>query len=160
MRKSLPPLLAALALASPAFAHVSAEPAKASAGAYQVVRFRVGHGCGKAATTALRIELPPQLASARPQPKPGWDLRIERDGDRVAAIAWTGELPDEQFDDFAILARLPAEPGQLYFPAVQTCGSEEQQWTGVPDPGETGLSHPAPTILVTPAEAAAETHHH
>lgn len=160
MRKTLLPFLAVLAISPAAAAHISADPGKASAGAYQVIRFRVGHGCGKAPTTGLRIELPPQLASARPQPKPGWSLRIERDGDRVVAIAWTGELPDAQFDDFAILAKLPAEPGPLYFPTVQTCGSEEQQWTGIPDPGEAGLSHPAPVLLVTPADPTAETHHH
>ncbi len=160
MRKTLPLILAAMTFAGPAAAHISADPGKAATGAYQVTLFRGCHGCGKAATTGLRIELPPELASARPQPKPGWSLKLERDGDRVVAIAWTGELPDEQFDDFAILAKLPAAPGPLYFPAVQTCGSEQQQWTGIPDPGETGLSHPAPVLMVTPADPAAETHHH
>ncbi len=160
MRKTFLPALATLAISTPAAAHIVADPGKAPAGAYQVVRFRVGHGCGKAATTGLRIELPPQLASARPQPKPGWRLTIERDGERVVAIVWAGELPDEQFDDFAILAKLPAEPGPLYFPAVQTCGGEEQQWTAIPEAGETGVSHPAPVLVVTPTDGQAESHHH
>ncbi|CAN5575970.1 YcnI family protein [soil metagenome] len=151
---------AGLVCATPALAHVSVDPGEAKAGAYQVLRFRVGHGCGDAATTALRIETPPGLASARPQPKPGWTLAIEKDGERVAALVWRGVLPAQQFDEFALLAKLPAEPGVLYFPTVQTCGAEESQWTQIPDPGETGLSHPAPALRVLPAGPASETHQH
>jgi uncharacterized protein YcnI len=148
----------ALAAAAPAQAHVSADPQDAKAGAYQVLRFRVGHGCGTAATTALRIETPLGLASARPQPKPGWTLTIEKDGERVSALVWRGDLPADQFDEFAVLAKLPAAPGVLYFPTVQTCGGGESQWTEIPDAGETGLNHPAPSVRVLPA--AAETHQH
>ncbi len=157
----LKPLLlaAALAAATPTHAHVSVDPGDAKAGAYQVLRFRVGHGCGDAATTALRIETPLGLAGARPQPKPGWTLTIEKEGERVSALVWRGALPADQFDEFAVIAKLPAEPGVLYFPAVQTCGGEESQWTGIPDPGETRLSHPAPALRVLPAKPAA-THQH
>jgi uncharacterized protein YcnI len=151
---------AAVFCATPALAHVSVDPGEAKAGAYQVLRFRVGHGCGNAATTTLRIETPQGLASARPQPKPGWTLTIETDGERVAALVWRGGLPADQFDEFAVLAKLPAAAGVLYFPVVQTCGSEESQWTEIPDPGETGLSHPAPLLRVLPAGARAETHQH
>ncbi len=60
------------------------------------------------------------------------------------------------FDEFAVLTKLPPQPAVLYFPTVQTCGAEESQWTGIPDPGETSLSHPAPALRVLPAE----THQH
>lgn len=144
----------------PALAHVSLDPGEAKAGSYQVLRFRVGHGCGTATTTtALRIETPQGLAGARPQPKPGWTLSVEQDAERVTALVWRGELPADQFDEFAVLAKLPAEPGVLYFPTVQTCGGEESQWTEIPDPGEAGLSHPAPSVRVLPA-AGSETHQH
>jgi uncharacterized protein YcnI len=139
---------------------VSADPGQAPAGAYQAVRFRVGHGCGKAATTALRIEIPEALSQARPQPKPGWTLTLERQGDRVSAIVWTGDLPADQFDEFAILAKLPDKPGPLYFPTVQTCETEDSQWTEIPDAGDGALDHPAPSVLVTPALGVAESHHH
>lgn len=159
VRSLLPALLLA---AGPALAHVSAEPRQAPAGAYQPVTFRVGHGCGKAATTALRIELPPGLASARPQPKPGWTLKIEKDGEIPTAITWTGDLPSDQFDEFAILAKLPHQTGPLYFPAIQTCGTETAAWNQVPEAGDTpaALDHPAPSLMVTPPVGAAETHHH
>ena len=163
LRRILALLLASLAPCGPAHAHVSLEPAEAPAGGAQPLRFRIGHGCSGQATTQLRVEIPEALDQARPQPKPGWTLKIDHDGPkRVTAITWTGSLPDDQFDDFAILARLPAEPGPLYFPTVQTCGAEEVQWTGVPDPGESAhtLTHPAPSVKIVPATGPAEMHHH
>ena len=147
------------ALPSTAAAHVAADPSRASAGAYQAVVFRVGHGCGEAATTALRIEIPAEMASARPQPKPGWRLEIERREDRVAAITWRGELPADQFDAFAVLFKLPDQAATLYFPTVQSCGAEQSQWTEIPSAGERA-SHPAPALVVTPKAAAAEPHQH
>lgn len=147
------------ALPSAAAAHVAADPGRASAGAYQAVVFRVGHGCGEAATTALRIEIPSEMASARPQPKPGWTLEIERQEGRVAAVIWRGALPADQFDEFAVLFKLPDQPATLYFPTVQSCDADESQWTEIPAPGERA-SHPAPALVVTPKAAAAETHQH
>lgn len=151
--------MAAAALPAIAAAHIVADPPRATAGAYQAVVFRVGHGCGDAATTALRIEIPPQMASARPQPKPGWSLEIERQDGRVAALTWRGHLPDDQFDEFAILFKLPDEPAALHFPTGQSCGSEQNRWTEIPLPGERA-SHPAPSLIVTPKAASAETHQH
>lgn len=147
------------ALPSVVAAHVVADPGRASAGAYQAVVFRVGHGCGEAATTALRIEIPPQIASARPQPKPGWRLEIERQDGKVSALTWRGELPGDQFDEFAVLFKLPGEPTTLYFPTVQSCGAAQSQWTEVPAPGERA-SHPAPSLTITPKAAPAEAHRH
>ena len=147
------------ALPAAAAAHVAADPGRAEAGAYQAVAFRVGHGCGEAATTALRIEIPSEMASARPQPKSGWTLEIERRDGRVAAITWRGVLPADQFDEFAVLFKLPDQAATLYFPTVQSCGAEQSQWTEIPAPGERA-SHPAPALVVTPKAAAAATHQH
>jgi uncharacterized protein YcnI len=146
-------LFTALAVAAApalAHAHVAASPGAAPAGSYAAVAFRVGHSCGAGlTTTSVRIELPEGLGSARPQPKTGWTLAIERDGDRVAAVTWTGSLPDEQFDDFSILLNLPKTPGVLYFPALQGCGDAQSQWTEIPDAAGEALSRPAPALRVT-----------
>ncbi|MBA4012414.1 MAG: nuclear export factor GLE1 [Phenylobacterium sp.] len=150
---------ALVALPGAAAAHVVADPGRAEAGAYQAVVFRVGHGCGDAATTALRIEIPLEMASARPRPKPGWTLEIERQDGKVTAVTWRGELPGDQFDEFAVLFKLPDQAATLYFPTVQSCGSDASQWTEIPAPGERA-SHPAPALVVTPKAAAAETHQH
>jgi uncharacterized protein YcnI len=164
MKTSLTLALVLAATAGTAAAHVSVDPAEAPAGATQVVRFRVGHGCHEtAATTALRIEMPSGLASARPQPKAGWTLSIERDpAGAVKAVQWTGRLPGDQFDDFALLVKLPADQASVSFPAVQTCGAEAERWTEIRDPAQPDrkLSHPAPSLRLTPPVATPDSGHH
>lgn len=153
---------AMLAAAGPALAHVAVDPKAATAGAYQVLRFGVGHGCDGQATTALRIELPPGVAGAHPQPKPGWTLAVERgpDGD-ARAVVWRGRLEADQYDEFLIHARLPATPGPLALPAVQTCGAVEARWTDIPAPGGPRPARPAPLVTLTPSDAdPAPAHHH
>lgn len=154
-------LALSLAAAAPALAHVVADPAVAVAGGYQAVRFRVGHGCNDTgATTALRIEIPAIMESARPQPKPGWSLEIARGGDaKVIAVTWRGALPADQFDEFALFFKLPAGAQTLYFPTVQTCGADEAQWTEIPEPGEKA-SHPAPSLRLTAPDPGVAQHRH
>jgi uncharacterized protein YcnI len=161
LRTTLAALLAAAA-AGAAQAHVALTPKAAEAGSYQVLRFGVGHGCEGAATTGLRIEIPEGVASARPQPKPGWTLRIERDAQqRVRAVAWQGELAADQFDEFLIQARLPAAAGAVAFPAVQSCGATQVRWAEPPGPNGEKPRRPPPTLLLTPPAAdAAHDHHH
>jgi uncharacterized protein YcnI len=140
-------------------------PGEAPAKSYFFGAFRVGHGCAGAATTALRIEIPPEIVVAKPQPKPGWTLRIERAplaqsikgegtvAERVVAISWTGGvLPDDEWDEFGVSAKLPPTPGPLYFPATQSCGAAVERWTDIPAAGQDrhGLAHPAPVLTVTP----------
>lgn len=160
--------LAALAAASPAAAHVAAVPDSARVGSYAAVAFRVGHACAAGdATLRVRIEIPPQVASARPQPKAGWTYEIEREDGAdpkaaPSAITFIGRLPDEAFDDFSLLMKLPAEGEALVFPVIQTCENGESQWTEVPSadaPGER-LSRPAPILRLTPADALPVGHQH
>lgn len=165
-----PAAVLVLATAPAALAHVSVAPKAADAGGYQVLRFGVGHGCEDQATTALRIEIPPGVASARPQPKPGWTLQIERapggeagSSGAVASVTWRGALPADQYDEFLIQVHLPDQPGPLPFPAVQSCGAAEVRWTEPAPAGGPRPKRPAPTLLLTPVagEAApAAPHHH
>ena len=154
MRKLI--LLAALLAPLPAAAHVVAAPGEAKAGSYSAIAFRVGHACAAGDTTLkLRVEIPDAVASARPQPKPGWTVDIEKSGEKATAITWTGRLPDDQFDDFAVLMKLPAAATTLTFPATQTCEKGESQWIEIPDPQrpDEKLTRPAPTVRLTPAVA-------
>lgn len=144
--------LTILSVAAPALAHVTVQPAAATPGAYQVLRFGVGHGCGdKAATTALRIEIPAGVSVARPQPKPGWKLEIVRAGEIVSAVVWRGALLPDQFDEFVILTKLPTDGGPLAFPAIQACGAEENRWIETQSPGGPRPKFPAPTVTLIPA---------
>lgn len=142
---------AVLAASTPAAAHVSIHPQSAPAGAYQVLRFGVGHGCGDQATTALSLEIPTDVSVARPQPKPGWTLETVRDGDAVRALRWRGgPLPADQFDEFVLLVRLPEASGPLAFPARQSCGTVETLWNESPADEAARPQRPAPIIDVRP----------
>jgi uncharacterized protein YcnI len=82
MKAPLITLLALMAAPLPAFAHVVAAPGEAKAGSYSAIAFRVGHACAAGDTTLkVRVEVPDGVASARPQPKTGWTIAIEKDGD-------------------------------------------------------------------------------
>ncbi len=122
-------VILALAVAgdsAPAAAHVVLSPRGAPAASYYSGAFHVGHGCAGSATTALRVEIPAAIVNAKPQPKAGWTLEIEREplaapfkgegGEtittRAKAFTWRGRLPEEQFDEFGVTAKLPAWAGR------------------------------------------------
>jgi uncharacterized protein YcnI len=147
-------LVAAL-IAAAAQAHVTLADPLASAGSYYAGFFRVSHGCSGSPTVSIRIEIPPTIAIARPQPKPGWTLSVEKaaPGGRVTAITWSGRLEADQFDQFGMMLKLPDAPGMLFFPTIQHCETGENDWTARPAPGQDrhSLAAPAPTLEVTPA---------
>lgn len=160
--------LFALGTAGAAQAHVSLQPDTGAGGRYVALRFQAGHGCGDKPTTALRIEIPPDVKTARPQPKPGWTLETTKSGDAVTAITWRGRLPADQFDEFLTLVHLPDRDGLLYFPVAQTCGSQTVRWDE-PQVGARGPApkRPAPRIYVIPRQGTgpiavppAEPHRH
>jgi uncharacterized protein YcnI len=165
----------AVSLPLPAFAHIVFAEPKARAGAYYAGFFRVSHGCGDSDTVSVRISIPETVLSARPQPKPGWTIRIDRaplatprtgEGgatirDRVTAITWTGRLPSDYFDQFGLMMKLPDTPGLLYFPVVQTCVSSETRWVNIPAEGQAwhSIDNPAPVIELTGPDAMQGMHH-
>lgn len=173
MRSRIVLCFAGLMAASPAAAHIGLAEPQAPAGAYHVARFRVGHGCDGAATTEVQIYIPDSVSGARPMPKPGWTLKIDTvkldkpqagEGgrpvtERVSVITWAGgSLPNDQFDEFPVLMRLPAKPATLMFPVMQSCGAAMVHWMDAPD----GKSRfPAPVLKVGNASAApmAGAHH-
>lgn len=156
--------VAALAAATSAQAHVSVQPQEATAGGYQVLRFGVGHGCDGKPTTSVRIEIPQGVSAARPQPKPGWRLDVQRSPDgAVNAIVWTGRLAADEFDEFLILTRLPPAPGPLAFPAIQACDGAEARWVEIAPPGAPRPAKPAPVVNLrpgaSPPQAGHDRHH-
>lgn len=163
-------------LASAASAHIVFAEPEAKPGAYYAGFLRVSHGCGDSPTHAIRVEIPEGVSIARPQPKPGWSLEIERTAlatpiraegghqitERVSAITWRGELPADQFDQFGIMMRLPEQSGIIYFPVVQSCANGATAWSQIPPPGAAwgSVPHPAPVLsLQTPPTQDDHTQH-
>lgn len=137
-----------LAAAAPASAHVTLAQPDAKAGSHSVITFQIGHGCADSPTTALRIEIPQNVTLANPQPKPGWTLTIDHAAKRVSAITWSGgSLPADEFDEFSVMMKLPADAEPLTFPATQTCAKGTEHWSEAK-----GSTHPAPMLTLTPAD--------
>ncbi|HVZ28896.1 MAG TPA: YcnI family protein [Asticcacaulis sp.] len=162
--KALPFTLALLAVPMAASAHISFVATDVQPGARAVEALRVSHGCDGSATTALRVEIPESVTVAKPQAKPGWTITVEHTAlktpikgeggktvtDRVSAITWTGQLPDDEFDDFAVMLALPKDAKPVYFPAMQTCEKGSAAWTDIPAAGQAKSAHPAPVIDLAP----------
>lgn len=154
--------LAAVSIAGTAQAHVVFAQPVATAGAHWAGALRVSHGCDGSATTSVRVEIPVGIVVARPQPKAGWTIVIEREPlaapvaaegggmltERVSAITWTGRLPDDQFEEFSLAAKLPAETVALAFPVIQTCEQGEARWTEAAVAGAPRPAHPAPVLTL------------
>lgn len=175
----------ALLAQAPALAHVTLAAPEARPDSYYVGVFRVSHGCGDSPTVAFRLEIPEGINVARPQSKPGWQVEIERTPlpapvrvesgeitERVSAVTWRGLLPTDQFDEFALLMKLPNRSGAIHFRAFQTCEQGGRAWVDVPAAGQRAhdVENPAPVLMVrrpTAAAAAAPSpatdphaHHH
>lgn len=165
MRPAILLAVAAALAATPARAHVVPAEPTAPAGSYHVMTLRVPHGCEGAPTTAVRVLLPPGIVSAKPRQMPGWMLEVVKAPlpapvrtehatvtERVAEIAWSGgNLPDEAFEAFSIMLRLPDRPGPLVFPVIQTCTQGRNAWVDVAPEGQPwgSVRYPAPVLMLT-----------
>jgi len=173
-------LLSALALAAvaPASAHVTLEAQQAPIGSTYKAILRVPHGCGSAATTSIRVQIPEGVIAVKPSPKPGWTLTTTS-GDYkqtydyfgtpttkgVTEITWSGgSLPDAWYDEFvfrAFLAKtLPADT-TLYIPVVQGCeGGAVERWIEIPaaDRKADDDKRPAPGLRLRPAPVSERGH--
>jgi uncharacterized protein YcnI len=173
--------LAALALtaAASAQAHVVLEDQTALAGRSYKAVFKIGHGCDGAPTTAISVRLPAGFRGAKPMPKAGWTLRVERStlttpyddyGKRVTEdvtqITWTASskeqwLPDDWYDEFVLQGGLPSEARPLWFKVLQTCDKTSANWDEVPASGTStkGLKRPAALLELIPSEQAGGHQH-
>lgn len=168
---------ATLAIAGPAGAHVTLNPAEGPADGYATLGVQVPHGCGDAATRVVRVQIPESVASVTPAVHAGWEVTtkegpkepVEVHGETVdrgvAEVIWTvadGQpLPSDRLDVFAMSVKLPAGAAgdTVHFPTVQECvGGEREAWIQVADGDESGdeLDYPAPSVTLT---AAAAGHH-
>ena len=162
----------AIAAASPALAHVTAQPGTAQQGGYTVITFRVPNESDTAGTTKLEVSFPTDhpLTSARTTPQPGWTATvtkgnlpqpIQRDGatitQAVTTVTWTAQpgtrIGPGQYVDFPLsVGPLPDDTTSLVFPAAQTYDDGKVvNWNETQQPGAAEPDHPAPTVTLTPA---------
>lgn len=169
-------LLAACLFAGPAFAHVTANPDKGEAGKYFETGFRVSHGCEGSDTVSVSITLPQGMVTVKPQFKPGWTVSVKKSklgkpvpaghgkmaDEQIDEITWSGNrLPDDQYDTFGLLMKLPEKAGEtLWFPVTQTCEKGRLEWVEIPAAGQKWHDLKSPAPFVKLEGRAPSAHHH
>jgi periplasmic copper chaperone A len=142
--------------AAPAAAHVDIEPTDAVAGSTVVVTFSFHHGKDGADTTSLEVQLPPGAEVVGTPTKEGWQVEV-RDRDPQVVVWSGGRVPDGVKETFPLEVRLPSEPGEVRFPAVQVGDAGELAWIA-DEGGVSEADNPAPRIvLVEDPDAPATT---
>ncbi|POX39644.1 hypothetical protein C3486_17290 [Streptomyces sp. Ru73] len=163
-----------LLLAGPAFAHVTVQPGQAAKGDYATVDFKVPNEQDDASTVKVEVDLPADhpLASAMPQPVPGWDVKvtkskldkpIESHGEKlteaVTKITWSGgKIEPGQFQQFPVsIGALPEDTDQLVFKALQTYDNKEVvRWIEPAKEGAPEPENPAPVLKLVDADKAGQ----
>jgi periplasmic copper chaperone A len=148
-------------LGGPAWAHVTVQPSSAVKGSYQILSFSVPNESDTASTTQIAVEIPtkPAIQSVSIQPKPGWTYTVEKSGDLVSKITWSGgEIKPGEFDLFVISAGpLPTKGKSIVFPATQTYSDGEVvEWNEKTPAGGSEPEHPAPTLKLTSKKSTSE----
>ncbi|MFN4118654.1 YcnI family protein [Acidovorax sp.] len=172
-------LISATAHFGTASAHVVLEYQVAPAGASYKATFKVGHGCGGSPTRQIAVDIPASMRGARPMPKPGWALEVQREKltqpytshgrsitEDVVRVTWTAKtaedmLPNAHYDEFVLVAATPEQAGTVYWPVRQACAEGRNDWVELPKPGQklSDLKSPAAALEILPG-AGAGTHNH
>lgn len=172
-------LISATALFGNASAHVVLEYQVAPAGASYKATFKVGHGCGASPTRQIAVDIPAGMRGARPMPKPGWALEVQREKlarpytshgrsitEDVVRVTWTAKTPEDMlqsthYDEFVLVATTPEQAGTVYWPVRQACAEGRNDWVETPKPGQklSDLKSPAAALEILPG-ASAGAHHH
>ncbi|WP_298930331.1 YcnI family protein [uncultured Ramlibacter sp.] len=172
-------LTGAAALFGNAQAHVVLDYQVAPAGSSYKASFKVGHGCGASATRQFTVEIPAGVRGARPMPKPGWTLELQREklaqpylshgrevAEDVVRITWTARTADyalasAHYDEFVLVATVPQQPGPLYWPVRQVCEQGRIDWVEQPQPGQklSDLKSPAALLEILPGTGAGAHQH-
>lgn len=170
--------IASLASTTAAFAHAAFANQPAKIGSYVAATLQVPHGCNGKATNEVQIKLPEGFISAKPMPKPGWDVEVitgdyqnsyDNHGKAVKSgpveIRFkNGDLPDSYYDTFVVYGKIAAgDPAVgLAFPTVQLCGADAQvAWDQIAAPGQDPheLDGPAPVLQLVAGEGDAHAGH-
>ena len=77
--------------------------------------------------------------------KPGWKAGLQREGDRVAVVRWSGgRIAGESVRQFRFIARNPVQAGELEWKVIQKYTDATDRWIGPPD-----SEQPAPRTKIT-----------
>lgn len=167
---ALASVLAAVAFAAPAAAHVRSDGTPVTQGGYGIVRLIVPGESERAATVALTVTIPEgvDLKSARTLPIPGWTATVERQkvgsAERVSRIVWTATAPangfgNTEYREFSFSGGpWPKGKDSVALPSDQRYSDGSVvSWNEVAVDKASEPEHPAPIVTLN---AAADGHGH
>jgi uncharacterized protein YcnI len=171
MRKFLKLALCAGAavLSAPLAAHPVLAVPQAPAGSFYKAAIGITHGCAGSATREVIVEIPAGVSGAKPVPKPGWTIAIERTPlttpreshgrkitEEVSRIRWSGGLLESaHFDEFVLVATLPQQAGPVYWKVTQVCEQGRAEWNEIPPAGKSPHDLKSPALRL---EVSADPH--
>jgi uncharacterized protein YcnI len=165
--------IAVLALAVPAFAHVTVTPGSAPAGSAAVLTFHVPNEEATADTVTVDMKIPTNrpIVNLLVKPVPGWTTTVKTitlarpvvtdDGrftQAVSEVIWSGgKIAPGQFQDFSVSADpLPTGVSSVAFKTLQIYSNGDVvRWIDLAAPGQPEPGHPAPVLTLTGATASA-----
>lgn len=118
-------LAAVVVLPLSAAAHVVVSPGEVGVGKRQVFSVGVPNESETAQVVSVRLVIPDELESLRPNVKPGWNVEVKKTGtgedSKVTEIIWSGgSVPVDQRDEFLFQAKAPAKTTELNWKAYET----------------------------------------
>lgn len=161
-------LVGLIGAAATASGHALMMNKDAKPGAWHLIEIGIPHGCVGSPTNTIKIKVPEGISLVRPQVKAGWKLTMTKrkidkpivaEGTTITDMAdevmWSGgSVGDVEFDRFAMLVKLPNDPGKtLYFKTVQVCDKGEHRWIEIPEGGKKWgeYKEPAPFVQISGA---------
>jgi uncharacterized protein YcnI len=159
-------IAAVIAIASPAWAHVTIQPSQAPKGSDAVLAFTVPNEMDNADTTEVQIAFPTDhpIADVAVEPVAGWtdtvqmtkvQTPIKTDSgsttDAVQSVTWTGgAIKPGQFQQFKVSVGLPDDADSLEFKALQTYSNGQVvRWIEDTPKGGPEPENPAPVLTLT-----------
>ncbi len=94
---------------------------------------------------SVSLQVPAEVESLIVREAPGWKVRLQKEGDRVAVVRWSGNrIPPSQYDSFQFIARNPVKQGTLEWKVIQQYTNATDRWIGPLD-----SEHPAARTTIT-----------
>jgi uncharacterized protein YcnI len=101
----------------------------------------------------VSLQVPAEVESVIVREAPGWTVRLQKEGDRVAVVRWSGNrIPPSQYDSFQFIARNPIKQGTLEWKVIQQYTNATDRWIGPPD-SENPAARTNITESATPVDA-------
>jgi uncharacterized protein YcnI len=138
--------------AADAFGHAVVQPSASRPAEQQVYTLTVPSE-RSSDVVSVALQVPPDVESLIVREAPGWTVRIQKEGDRIAVVRWSGNrISPSRYDSFQFIARNPVREGELEWKVIQQYTDATDRWIGPPE-SETPAARTRISESATPVDA-------